>query len=184
MTEHTKRLLIVALGFLALGQVPALAQEVARPDGYGPLRIGMTQEQVDAALGAAPPHEYPDEIERCLYYRPANAPESLLVMVEDGMLTRITIMGESDVTTVDGIKFGDEIEQLKARFSGKAYWKPHAYAPPPAGYLTFWMDGVKRGDEFYDAQGALGTVVEADDEGRVAYIHVGTPSIQYIEGCS
>lgn len=183
MTKRIGLVLTAALGLIALGPLPAIAQEVMRPDGFGPLRIGMTQAQVDAAMG--PPSDEDQAFsEGCLYYRPANAPESLLVMTEGGLLTRITVMGDGNVRTVDGIKLGDDIERLKTRFSAKAGWTPHVYAEPPAGYLIFWADGVKRGQEFYDVEGALGTVVEADQSGKVAYIHVGTPSIQYVEGCS
>ena len=172
-------------GCTVTAQADALAggPDVITPDGFGVLRIGMTRAEIDAALGSTP---IEDEwaSDECEYYSPLNAPDDLLVMVENGVLTRITVMGELPVRTADGVGLGEPIEPLKARYQTNGSWTPHVYVEPPAGYLTLWADGIRRDNQFYDAEGARGLVLEADIDGKVAYIHAGTPSIQYVEGCS
>lgn len=157
--------------------------ELLTPDGFGVLKIGMTRAEVDAAIGPSPFVDEPGADE-CEFYTPVGAPDDLLVMLEGDALTRITVSGDVAARTADGVVIGDAMQPLKARYARTASWAPHVYAEAPAGYLTLWADGVRRDDGFYDGEGARGLVLEADSSGKVAYIHVGTPSIQYVEGCS
>ena len=49
---------------------------------------------------------------------------------------------------------------------------PHKYADAPAHYLTYWATPAKRGVRY-----------ETDEKGVVTIVHVGGPSIEYVEGC-
>src|SRR5690606_9883692 len=63
------------------------------PDGWGPLRIGMTRAEVVAAAGEdANPNAVGGPIpEECDEFRPREAPDGVLLMLEQGVLTRISI---------------------------------------------------------------------------------------------
>ena len=72
---------------------PVSAADKLTAQGYGPLRIGMTRAEVEAALG---PDSDPEAVggpdpESCDQFRPERAPEGVLVMVEDGVLARISV---------------------------------------------------------------------------------------------
>jgi hypothetical protein len=143
------------------------------PDGLGALRIGMTRAQVVAAMGDA---EKPDpDPEACEQFHPARAPAGVLVMVEDGKLTRISLI-EGTVRTDAGLGIGASAAQVKAAYGAKARSTRHHYIDPPAEYITVWTKGT-------GGPGSLGTVYEVGDDGKVFAIHAGGPSIQYVEGC-
>lgn len=74
---------------------------VLTPEGFGPLRIGMTVSEVEAALG---PDSDPNAVggpepETCDQWRPARAPEGLLVMIQDGVLTRVSVSEPATIGT-------------------------------------------------------------------------------------
>ena len=153
--------------------------------GWGPLRIGMTREEVVAAMGedANPNAVGGPDPESCDQFRPEQAPENLLVMLEQGVLTRISVADGSDLETDRGFGVGDSAADIKAAYGDEAQVSPHKYSEAPAEYITVWTDGPS--DEPYreDAD-ARGVVYEIGNDGNVSTIHVGGPSIQYVEGCS
>ena len=153
--------------------------------GWGPLRIGMTRAEVVAALGedANPNAVGGPDPESCDQFRPEQAPENLLVMLEQGVLTRISVADGSDLETDRGFGVGDSAADIKAAYGDEAQVSPHKYSEAPAEYITVWTDGPS--DEPYreDAD-ARGVVYEIGNDGNVSTIHVGGPSIQYVEGCS
>ena len=153
--------------------------------GWGPLRIGMTREEVVAALGedANPDAVGGPDPESCDQFRPQQAPENMLVMLEQGVLTRISVADGSDLETDRGFGVGDSAADIKAAYGDEAQVSPHKYSAAPAEYITVWTDGPS--DEPYreDAD-ARGVVYEIGNDGNVSMIHVGGPSIQYVEGCS
>ena len=153
--------------------------------GWGPLRIGMTRAEVVAALGedANPNAVGGPDPESCDQFRPEQAPENLLVMLEQGVLTRISVADGSDLETDRGFGVGDSAADIKADYGDEAQVSPHKYSEAPAEYITVWTDGPS--DEPYreDAD-ARGVVYEIGNDGNVSTIHVGGPSIQYVEGCA
>jgi hypothetical protein len=102
----------------------AASANVLTPLGYGPLKIGMTQADVDAAVGPPPANAAEAEPSECRYYHPPRAPEGLLVMVENGVLTRLTATKDSTVKTEEGVSVGYDGEQLKARYGAAATETP------------------------------------------------------------
>ena len=153
--------------------------------GYGPLRIGMTIAEVNAALG---PDSDPEAVggpepESCDQFRPARAPEGLLVMVEEGRLTRITLHEAAPVATDRGLRVGATAAEVRAAYGAAVRAEPHEYQEPPAEYLTVWTRGAPAAAEGTTDPAARGLRYEVASDGRVAAIHAGGPSIQYVEGC-
>lgn len=175
-----------ATGGTGASDAPDSAEETDRPDttaaltaqGWGPLRIGMTRDEVAAAAGAdANPGAVggPDP-EACDEFRPSRAPEGMIVMVEDGRLTRISLGAGSRVRTDRGIGVGDRVEAVRAAYGADVESSPHAYWPAPAAYLVVWTTPPPGPD-------ARGVLYEVDAEGRVAHVRAGGPSIEHPEGC-
>lgn len=157
---------------------------VLTADGWGPLAVGMTMAQITAALG---PDADPDAVggaepERCDQFRPARAPAGLLVMVEDGRLSRISLINDSNIVTDRGFGLGASASAVKAAYGRAAVATPHKYSDAPAEYVTVWKGGPRAPDPDVKPS-ARGIVYEVDAQGRVGMIHAGGPSIQYIEGC-
>ena len=152
--------------------------------GWGPLRIGMTRAEVEAALGAdANPNAVggPDP-ESCDVFRPTRAPEGLMVMVEQGVLTSIWLSDGSSLRTDRGFGVGDEASAIKAAYGTDATVEPHKYAAAPAEYITSWSVGG--GPDFVQNPGARGIAYHIGTDGRAEQVAAGGPSIQYVEGCA
>lgn len=146
--------------------------------GWGPLRIGMTRDEVVAAAGEdANPQAVGGPVpEACDEFRPMRAPAGLLVMVEQGRLTRISLGAGSTVKTGEGFGVGDPASAIEAAYGARAVTSPHKYVPAPAEYITVWMNAPSGPD-------ARGIVYEIGPDGRVDHVHAGSPSIRYVEGC-
>ena len=148
------------------------------PQGWGPLRIGMTRAQVVAAAGedANPAAVGGPEPERCDEFRPAEAPQGMLVMIENGRLTRISLSAGTDVVTEAGFGVGASADSIAAAYGGCAALSPHKYLAAPGAYITVWEIAPGAGD-------ARGIVYEIGLDGRAMHVHAGSASIQYVEGC-
>ena len=146
--------------------------------GWGPLSIGMTRAEVVAGVGedAHPEAVGEPDPEACDQFRPMRAPEGMLVMIEHGRLTRISITKATDVETEHGFRVGDAAEEIKAAYGGRAVVSPHEYGHAPSEYITLWSRPLSAPDP-------RGIVYEIGPDGRVKNIHAGGPSIQYVEGC-
>jgi hypothetical protein len=148
---------------------------VLTPDGFGPLKIGMTRAQVVAALGQ---DRHPDVIgsptKGCDEFQPRRAPPGLLVMIENDRVTRISIARNMVLRTSDGIGVGFRKTALLARLGRSAQVSNHAYDKAPAAYIDHWRGkpGASRGIRY-----------EIGRNSQVTAIYAGTPSIRYVEGC-
>ncbi len=161
------------------------AEAMLTAEGWGPLRIGMTRAEIEAAAGpdADPEAVGGAEPERCDQFRPARAPEGLLAMVEDGRLTRISLIRDSRLRSSDGFGLGTPAADIKARLGDAAHVSPHKYVEAPAEYIDHWAPGVAVTANVEDPA-ARGIRYEIGDDGRVQAIHAGGPAIQYVEGCA
>jgi hypothetical protein len=157
---------------------------VLTAEGYGPLRIGMTLAEVEAAMGADsdPAADGGPEPESCDQFRPARAPEGLLAMIEDGRLTRISLHDGSKVATDKGLRIGATRAEVKAAHGPELRSEPHEYESPEGEYLTIWTR-EDRGPHGLAGPEARGIRYEVGATGRVDIIHGGGPSIQLVEGC-
>ncbi|HET7274506.1 MAG TPA: hypothetical protein VFI91_04975 [Longimicrobiaceae bacterium] len=165
------------------GGIPATPSTSPTPstltsDGWGPIRIGMTRAEVVAAAGddANPDAVGGPDPEMCDQFRPEQAPEGLLVMIERDRLTRITLSAGTGISTERGFGVGDPAARIKEAYGSDAVVSPHEYSTAPAEYITVWKTAP-------DAPDARGLVYEIGPDGRVRHIHAGTSSIQYVEGC-
>jgi hypothetical protein len=159
---------------------PATQTNALTAEGWGPLKIGMTMDQITTALG---PDANPDAVGgadtgQCEQFRPSRAPEGMLLMVEEGRLTRISLSRNSPVKTDRGLGLGATPAEVTSAYGPQVRAEPHKYQDPPAQYLTVWSKGDP------GAPNARGIRYELDSSGKVAQIHAGGPSIQYVEGCS
>ena len=162
----------------SMSGAPADSVAAIGPDGWGPLRIGMTRAEVVAAAGEdANPNAVggpnPDE---CDEFRPARAPRGLLVMLEDGILTRISLSEGTGIRSASGIGVGDSAAAVMAAHGAVAVTTPHKYQDAPARYIAVWRTAPPASD-------ARGLVYEIGGDDRVMHIHAGGPSIEYVEGC-
>lgn len=158
---------------------PVSAADKLTAQGYGPLRIGMTLAEVEAALG---PDADPEAVggpdpASCDQFRPSRAPEGLLVMVENGVLTSVRVSRNTAVETDRALNVGDPASEVKRVYGGAAVAEPHKYQEAPAEYVTVWSTAD------HQSAAARGLRYEIGQDGRVQSIAGGGPSIQYVEGC-
>ncbi|HEY0326452.1 MAG TPA: hypothetical protein VGC46_10845 [Allosphingosinicella sp.] len=159
---------------------------VLTSEGLGPLRIGMTLAEIAAAAG---PDSDPEAVggpepESCDQFRPERAPDGVIVMVQDGRLTRISLGEGSRIATDRGIRVGDPAARVRAAYGSSLTEMPHEYIEAPAAYFTHWDGNVRPGEGGYvEDPAARGIRYETDERKRVTLIHGGGTSIQYVEGC-
>lgn len=136
----------------------------------------MSRSEVVAASGedANPDAVGGPDPATCDEFRPEDAPAGLLVMIRNGVLTRITVSRTRDISTPAGFRVGDSGSAVVAGYGARARVEPHQYQQAPARYITVWRDSVgqRRGIRYE---------VGADD--RVIHIRAGDGSIEYVEGC-
>ena len=159
---------------------PVSAADRLTAQGFGPLRIGMTRAEVEAALG---PDADPEAVggpdpASCDMFRPNRAPDGLLVMVEKDVLTSVWISRNTGVETDRGLNIGDTAAEVKRVYGPAAEAIPHKYADAPSEYITVWATTDHEG------AAARGLTYEIGQDGRVESIAGGGPSIQYVEGCA
>jgi hypothetical protein len=159
---------------------PVSAADKLTAQGYGPLRIGMTRAEVEAALGpdANPEAVGGPEPESCDMFRPARAPEGLLVMIIDGVLGSVWVSRNAAVETDRALNVGDAAAEVKRVYGAAAEVMPHKYADAPSEYITVWSTTD------HQSAAARGLKYEIGPDGRVQSIAGGGPSTQYVEGCA
>lgn len=159
---------------------------VLTAEGYGPLRIGMSLAEVTVALGpdAAPEAVGGAGSAQCDQFRPVRAPEGMLVMMEQGRLTRISLTRQNSTKTARGVGLGSTADAVIAAYGDAARVSPHKYVDPPASYITVWTKDAPAPDAGSTSGDARGIVFEVEARGLVGMIHAGGPSIQHVEGCA
>jgi hypothetical protein len=154
------------------------AEAMLHVDGWGPLRIGMTRAEVVTALGedANPAAVGGPDPARCDEFRPRRAPLGMLVMIERGLLTRITLTPRANVRTDAGIGIGDSAAVVEIAYGQRLTSTPHQYLASPARYLIAWQGPPT-------SEARRGIAYEIGVGERVSRIHAGARSITYVEGC-
>lgn len=167
-------------------QAAPAAEPVLTAEGFGPLRIGMTRAQVVEALGddSDPEAVGGPEPESCDEWRPARAPEGLLVMIEEGRLTRISLIDGSKVKTDRGLGLGAAAAAVRSAYGTELRPELHKYEEAPAEYLVVWAKGAPEDDKSEIPAASRGIKYEVGGKGVVQGISAGGPSILYVEGCA
>lgn len=161
-------LLIAGLAASAPAVVPPLT-----PDGWGELRIGMSETEAVRKFGLNVPSD--DDGVSSAACRELTFPKggpTLVAMAENGRITRISIFGGSRMRTDRGFGLGAREAEIRKAYGRNLRVETHKYDEEPAHYLTAWTVPGKRGVRF-----------ETDQKGVVTTIHAGGPSIEYVEGC-
>lgn len=159
---------------------PVSAANKLTANGFGPLHVGMTVAEIEAAMG---PDSEPDAVggpdpESCDMFHPSRAPAGLSVMVSNGVLTSIWVGGESTVETDRALNIGDTAAEVKRVYGTAALVTPHKYQEAPAEYVTVWSTAD------HSSPAARGLKYEIGADGKVQAIAGGGPSIEYVEGCA
>jgi len=166
------RLLLNALIAGLVAGVPAAVPPLT-PDGWGELRIGMSEAEAVHKFRLIVPSD--DDGVSSYACRELAFPEGgpdLVAMAENGRITRISVFRDSAIRTERGFGVGSREAEIRKAYGRNLRVKTHAYDEEPVHYLTAWTVPGKRGVRF-----------ETDQKGVVRTVHVGGPSIQYIEGC-
>jgi len=153
-------------------QDPAAATGPARLDGYGPLTLGSTLDEVRAAWKAPLQGEVPDDY--CHALRPEGAQaQDVILMIEGKRLVRYDVRNDR-VTAPGGGKVGMSLGQLQTLYPDRGDLTPHKY------YEKGHNLRVRPATE----GGAL-INFEINGDGNVSAWRVGqTPQVDYVEGCS
>lgn len=165
------RILFAAVAGLALAaSAPPPPGTLLTPDGLGPVRIGMSRDEVVRVLGS--PLEGEELTEGCIEMQPASGYNGVTYMFEEGRLTRISIGLDSGIAAPRGIRAGATEADVMRAYGSAVEREQHTYQEPPAAYLTVWSETEGRGLQF-----------ETDEARRVDTVHAGGASIRYVEGC-
>lgn len=144
---------------------------IARHDGYGDLRFGMTEDEARKAWGGA---LNGDPGDGCHYLNPAwdKAPSYLAFMFDGGRFVRYDVGNDNEIAPGGGRRGMTEAD-IDAAYPGRVEKSPHKYVDG-GKYLRVKAD---------DGSGTL--VFETDAAGKVSEWHAGiAPQVDYIEGCS
>jgi hypothetical protein len=164
--------------FLALAAMVGLTlcgaaeAQVLTANGWGRLRIGMSERQAVRLFHMKIPRS--DDGVSSFECRELDVPghPGVSVMAERGIITRITVWDSGGPRTDRGLGIGATEADLRRAYGKGLEVHTAAYDEEPAHDLTFWTVRHRRGIQY-------GT----DQQGRVTRIHAGGKSILYIEGC-
>lgn len=147
---------------------------LARMDGYGDLRFGMTGDEAKQAWGGEL-KGVPAEDGGCYYLAPkwVRVPSDFAFMIEGGKFVRYDV-GTGKEVAPGGGKVGMGIDEIRRLYAGRIDETPHKYVEG-GRYL-----------KVPDANGGAGKLVFATDAGgKVTSWRVGVPpQVDYVEGCA
>ena len=156
------------------GQPTARDAGLARMDGYGDLRLGMSADEAKQAWGGELKGAA-SESGGCYYLSPkwVKAPSDFAFMIENQKFVRYDVGTDREVAPGGG-KVGMSADEIGQLYAGRIEETPHKYVEG-GKYL-----GIK------DNSGGAGKLVFATDKaGTVTAWRVGVvPQVDYVEGCS
>lgn len=161
-----------AAGAPAAPATDPAAQGPARLDGYGPLALGSTLDEVRAAWKTPLQGEVPDDY--CHALRPQGAQaDDVILMIEGKRLVRYDVRNDRTVAPGGG-KVGMSLGQLQTLYPDRGDLTPHKYD--------------ERGHNLRVRPASEGGALinfEINGDGNVTAWRVGkTPQVDYVEGCS
>ncbi len=147
-------------------------QGPARLDGYGPVALGSTLDEVRAAWKEPLQGDVADDY--CHALRPEGAQaEDVIFMIEGKRLVRYDVRNDRIVAPGGG-KVGMSLGQLQTLYPDRGDLAPHKY--DPQGHNLRVRPATEGG--------AL-VNFEINGDGNVTAWRVGkTPQVDYVEGCS
>ena len=152
---------------------PVPTDDLARFDGYGDMRFGMTAAQTRQAWGGEL-KGIAAEGGACYHLSPkwVKVPAELAFMIENDKFVRYS-SEDPKLVAPGGGRIGMTVDEIKALYPGRVEEQPHKYSD--GKYLR-----IKNADG-----GNAVLVFETDDTGKVEEFRVGVPpQVDYVEGCS
>lgn len=144
-------------------------------DGIGPVRIGMTIAQAEAAAGIPIRSAGESGNESCHYFRPQGI-DGLLFMETEGRISRVDVVRGSSIATLSGAGIGNTEAEIEAMYPGQIEVSPHEYVSG-GHYLTYVPNDLA--DRNYRL------VFETNEKGVVTQFRSGKLSeVTWVEGCS
>lgn len=145
---------------------------VLRPDGAGPVRVGMTLEAAGRALGEPLRADY-DVFEGCDFVVPTTAPAGVSLMVLGDTVARVDI-DTGTVATREGIRIGHTEARVLEAYRGQVTVESHPYGGPVWHYLIVDPPGD-----------TLHRMIFETDGTKVASFRAGLrEAVDLIEGCA
>lgn len=141
------------------------------PSGIGPIRVGMTIDDLrrvggDVTLPSGAGAE-------CAYVRPSSVPRGVSVMLAKGSVARVDI-DSTGVQSDAGISVGDSVARVNQAYSGRVTVTPHKYVQG-GQYLAVQPSSP--------LDSAFRIVFEAES-GRVTRFRSGrVPEVPWVERC-
>ena len=158
---------------VAPGAAQTADTNLARMDGYGDLRFGMSAEEAKQAWGGELKGA-PGESNGCHYLSPkwVKATSDFAFMIENDKFVRYDVGTDKEVAPGGG-KVGMSADEIGKLYAGRIEETPHKYVEG-GKYL-----GIK------DSGGGPGKLVFATGkDGKVSAWRVGVaPQVDYVEGC-
>lgn len=141
--------------------------------GYGPLRVGMTLAEAQAAAGTTLTLPPQTDAEQCDYAVWTGAPHGVHLMFEGGVLRRVDF-DSSSIATAEGLRVGDAASRAVTLYGARATRRPHKYEV--GEYFIVPADPV--------ADTVHRLVVEVTRDTVRAWRVGQFPQVEYVEGCS
>jgi hypothetical protein len=142
------------------------------PEGAGPVRIGWSLSQLNAALGEQLKPAY-DVNPECDYVDPDALPPGLALMVVQDTIVRVDV-DTTGIATAEGAMVGDTEARILELYAGRVEVQPHKYTGPVGHYLV-----VKASAD------TMHLIIFETDGHRVLNYRAGIrPAVEYIEGCA
>jgi hypothetical protein len=141
-----------------------------RLNGIGPVRIGMTLDQLNSALSENFKRPKESEDQSCFYVEPRAHPQ-IAFMIEDGRVVRIDVSGPG-IRTDKGAQIGDSEQRVKDLYGPTMGVEPHFYDYEIGSHYLY----------FESSDNAIRFETEG---GKVFVFYAGRSSaVSYVEGCS
>ena len=141
---------------------------VVRPDGIGPLRVGVPLAEASRTLGETLRVTQAG----CDHVNPTAMPEGILLMVIDDTVARVEI-DSAGIRTTEGAQVGDSESRVLELYGARARIEPHKYTYPDGHYVVVTLAGD-----------TLHRIIFETLKGRVTTYRSGrVPAVQLVEGC-
>lgn len=155
---------------------PPAGANALTDQGFGPVRVGMTMQEVEAVWGP-PPGPLDNEMNQCNEFQSRRAPDGVYVMFIDGKVARVTLGQRSQQQTAGGLKVGATPADVR-RVHPNAVSEGHKYEERPAEYLFVWSSAD------HTSPAARGLKFDVGHDGKVQAVSGGNSAIALVEGCS
>jgi urease beta subunit len=167
---NRRNLLVACMLFATVAVSTAAHEWVVRFDRVGPVRMGMSLSELNAALHESFSVPEDKDEQACFYVEYVKHP-GVAFMVQKEHVTRIDV-NVSGVATAEGIKIGDSESRAIQVYGNKLKVEPHHYTGPEGHYLTVLSSNGRYGIRF------------ETDEGKIVRFYAGQQqAIALVEGC-